>query len=809
MRFLGYVFAVFLSLTVIGLLAGLWVLHHYSRDLPDYRQLAIYEPPVTTRFYSGEGSLLAEYARERRLFMPIAAIPPAVVGAFLSAEDKNFYEHGGVDFVGVARAMINNLRNIGMGRRPEGASTITQQVAKNFLLGNEVSVGRKIREAILAFRIERTFTKERILELYLNEIYLGQSNYGVASAALNYFDKPLDRLSVAEIAFLAGLPRAPSNYDPVRNHDAAVGRRNYVLDRMYEDGRIDQATWQAAKAEPLVTRDASGGARTTADYFAEEVRRDIVTRYGDDALYEGGLSVRTTLDPKLQAIADRVFREGLMAYDQRHGWRGPVTRIDIAGDWAEALRQVAVPAGLSAPGIGVWQLAAVLGVDGKQAAIGLRDGARGDIPFSEMAWTGRGRPADVVKVGDVVVVQGLAKSKGYALRQIPEIEGAFIALDPHTGRVLAMIGGWSYRESQFDRAMQAMRQPGSTFKPFVYATALANGLTPSSVVVDGPFTADQGPGLPPWRPSNYGNDFLGPLTLRVALEKSRNLVTARLAYYLGMDKVAALVERMGVYDHLAPYLANSLGAGETTLFRMAAAYGEFVNGGRKITPTLIDRIQDRRGRTIFKHDTRPCDGCSGTTWYDQPPPAIPDPRVEVLDPQTAYQVVSLLQGVVERGTGARVRAVGKPLAGKTGTSNDSKDVWFMGFAPDLVAGVYLGFDQPRSLGKKETGGGAASPIFRDFMMEALADQPAKPFRIPSGLRLVRVNPKSGLPAAPGEAAIYEAFKPGTEPYGNRMVLDGSLEGNYDNMDLYGQGGIGAPPVLDNVGAGDSSTGGLY
>lgn len=827
MRFLGLIFGAFAILAVVGLLGGLWVLHHFSQDLPDYRQLAVYEPPVTTRLQAGDGSLLAEYARERRLFVPITQIPPQVIGAFLSAEDKDFYTHGGIDITGVMRAIFTNLRNLGSDRRPVGASTITQQVAKNFLLGNEVSYGRKIREAILTFRIERTFSKDRILELYLNEIYLGTGSYGVAAAALNYFGKSMDELSVAEVAYLAALPKAPSNYHPVRQREAATARRNWVLDRMYEDGRITRAQWEEAKATPLTVRDPGKGNTTRADYFAEEVRREIVSLYGEQSLYEGGLSVRTSIDPAMQAIADRTLRAGMIDYDRRHGWRGPIARISARdNDWQAALRDVPVPGGLVVPGVNPWRLAVVTGLDAKAAAIALADGGKGQIAFADMAWArpttanqGIGaspkKPGDVVAVGDVIAVEEV-KDKTFALRQIPNVGAAFVALDPHTGRVLAMVGGWSYGESQFNRATQASRQPGSTFKPFVYATALEAGLTPSTLIEDGPFVADQGPGMPPWKPANYGHDYLGAITLRVALEKSRNLVTARLAYYLGMDKVKALAERFGVVIDLPPYLAMSLGAGETTLLRMTAAYGQFVNGGKKITPSLIDRIQDRRGRTVFKHDMRPCDGCAGVGFNGQLPPAIPDNRQEVIDAGTAYQMVSILQGVVDRGTGGKVRAVGKPLAGKTGTSNDSKDVWFIGFSPDLVAGVFFGFDQPRTLGGKETGGSVAAPVFRDFMKEALANKPGLPFRIPPGLRLVRVNPATGAPAAPGERAIFEAFKPGTEPFGPRPVLDGTADPNFtggdglptDN-DFLGAIGVPAPGAAAPPAAGDSATGGLY
>jgi len=786
MRLLGFLFTA-LALGVIAALGlGLVAIEHYGKDLPDYRALANYEPPVTTRFHAGDGSLLAEFARQGRLFVPVTAIPKPLIQAFLSAEDKNFYLHSGIDLSGIARALVVNARNMGRDRRPVGASTITQQVAKNFLVGSEVSYARKIREAILAYRMERTFNKDRILELYLNEIYLGFGSYGVAAASLGYFGKSLDQLTLAESAYLAALPKGPNNYNPFRAHAAAVERRNWVLDRMAEDGAISEAEALAAKESPLLVRDGSGKATTEADYFAEEVRRQVVGLFGDQALYEGGLSVRTTLDPHLQAVADKVLRDGLIDYDRRHGWRGPLAHLPTERDWSKGFATLPPVAGLNVPGIKPWTLALVLATDAKVAEVGFADGAFGNIPMAELAWARPTlpdqvlgpkptRPDQVLKPGDVVAVEAVPGSEGnFALRQIPNVSGGLVAMDPHTGRVLAMGGGWSFQQSQFNRATQALRQPGSSFKPFVYAAALTAGFSPSSLVLDGPFVAEQGPGLPKWKPKNYHDDFLGPTTLRVGLEKSRNLMTVRLAQYLGMDKVVDLVHRFGVIDDLPPLLAMSLGAGETTLLRMTTGYSEFVNGGKGIQPTLIDRIQDRRGRTVYRHDTRSCEGCMGTTWYDQAVPALPDVRPEVLDAATSYQIVSMLQGVVERGTGTKVREVGKPLAGKTGTSNDSNDVWFVGFSPDLAVGVYVGFDQPRTLGAKETGGAVAAPIFRDFMAAALADQPAIPFRIPPGVRLVRVNAQTGNPAEPGDRiVILDAFKPGTEPFGPRLVLDGS------------------------------------
>ena len=780
------VFGVLLVLLLLLVLGagggGLYLLYHFGRELPDYQQLAVYEPPTVTRVHAGDGRLLAEYAVEKRVFVPVSATPRRVIEAFLSAEDKNFYAHPGVDLVGVARALITNLRSMGGDRRPVGGSTITQQVAKNFLLSSEVSLERKIKEAILAFRIERTLTKDRILELYLNEIYLGFGSYGVAAAALNYFDKSLDELTLEETAYLAALPKAPNNYHPLRRHEAAVSRRNWVIERMRKDSHISDDEAELAKAAPLAVRVRGDTEMVRADYFTEEVRRQILERYGETALYEGGLSVRTTLDPRLQVFAEEALREGLRTYDRRHGWRGPLARIEVAPDWPERLAGIEPP-----PGLGSWRLAAVLAVAADAVEVGFTDRDRGTIPFEEMTWArpwlknqrfGRKpkRPAQVVAVGDVVPVEGLGDGSGgrYGLRQIPDIGGAIIVMDPHTGRVLAMVGGYSFAQSEFNRATQAMRQPGSAFKPVVYAAALENGFTPSSLILDGPFVIDQGPGLGKWKPANYTKKFYGASTLRLGIEKSRNLMTVRLAQHIGMEVVADYAERFGVVDHMPEILSMALGAGETTLQRLTTAYAMLVNGGRLITPTLIDRIQDRRGRTIFRHDSRPCAACRAAAWQGQREPQLPDTRPRVIEAATAYQVVSLLQGVVQRGTGRRVNAVGKPLAGKTGTTNDSQDTWFLGFSPDLAAGVYVGFDTPRTLGRRETGSSVAAPIFRDFMAAALAGEAAIPFRVPPGIRLVRVEATTGLPARPGDTkVIFEAFKPGSEPSRERAVLDGS------------------------------------
>ncbi len=755
-------------------LYGFW---YFGRSLPDHKQLADYEPPVMSRVYAGDGRLLVEYAIERRVFVPVEAIPRRVVNAFIAAEDQHFYTHPGVDPVGIARAAITNVRNFGSGRRPVGASTITQQVAQNFFVSKEVSLRRKAREAILALRMERAFTKDRILELYLNEIYLGFGSYGVGAAALNYFNKSLDELTIAEAAFLAALPKAPNNYHPIRRPAAARTRRDYVIGRMLAEAFISPSEAELAAADIVRVRPREATEIAVADYFAEEVRRELAGRYGEDALYGGGLSVRTTLDPRLQRIADRTLRAGLREYDVRHGWRGPVTRMDVEIDWSPRLSEIKPP-----PGIGDWRLTVVLELTSDWVDIGFADGTRGIIPFAEMKWArawqkGQTRgpslkqPADALGLGDVVMVEPVAEDSdgvpypdnSFVLRQIPAISGAIVALDPHTGRVLAMSGGYSFRASQFNRATQAKRQPGSAFKPFVYMAALDSGFTPSTLVLDAPFVIDQGAGLGKWKPANYSNKFYGPSPMRMGLELSRNLMTVRLAQTVGMDRIKAYAERFGVVDDLPEMLSMALGAGETTLMRLSTAYAMIVNGGRRVTPTLIDRVQDRYGRTVYRHDTRVCDLCQATAWTGQAPPRLPDRREQVVAAATAYQMVSMLHGVVQRGTGRRIRELNRPLAGKTGTTNDSNDTWFIGFSPDLVVGVYAAFDTPRPLGDRETGSSVSAPIFKSFMADALADQPAIPFRIPEGILLVRVNPETGLPVKPGEKVLLEAFKPGTVP----------------------------------------------
>ncbi len=807
MRILATLFCLLLFFALAGAGGVLYVFYHYGQGLPEYGQLADYEPPTVTRVHAGDGRLLAEYATEKRVYVPISAIPRRVVNAFLSAEDKNFYSHPGVDFLSVVRAIVTNIANYGTSRRPVGASTITQQVAKNFLLTNEVSYERKIKEAILAFRIEQAYTKETILELYLNEIYLGLGSYGVAAASLNYFNKSLDELTIAEAAYLAALPKAPNNYHPVRKYDAAVARRNWVIGRMLEDERIDGAEAETARGEPLRVRKPDATQVVEAEYFAEETRRELARLYGDDSLYAGGLSVRTTLDPRLQAIAERALRGGLINYDRRHGWRGPLHQLALeeGADPQALLAEIEPPVGSDEN----WQLALVLATEGKYAEVALADGSSGRIPMAEMKWArpwleeqrigaSPKKPSDVVEAGAVVLVEAVSEDAegeayeegSYALRQIPDVNGAIVALDPHTGRVLAMVGGYSYARSEFNRVIQARRQPGSAFKPFVYLAGLDSGFTPATLILDAPFVLDQGAGLGKWKPANYTMKFYGPTPMRVGIEKSRNLMTVRLAQTVGMEKIVDYARRFGVMPDLEPVLSMSLGAGETTLMNMTTAYAMLVNGGRRISPTLIDRVQDRHGRTIYRHDLRACEGCLAETWSGQAPPQLPDEREQVADPASAYQVVGMLQGVVQRGTGRRIAELGLPLAGKTGTTNDNIDTWFIGFSADLAVGVFVGFDEPRTLGPKDTGSNVAAPVFKSFMAEALADQPAIPFRIPPGIRLVRMNAETGQLARPGDRRVFlEAFQPGTEPTGRQVVLDGGYNPNTGSTAASGTGGL--------------------
>ncbi|WP_208987570.1 penicillin-binding protein 1A [Roseibium marinum] len=821
-KFFGYLFGIG---AVLGLLvaAGVWMyLQHLTEGLPDFTALQNYEPPVMTRVHAADGSLMAEYAIERRMFLPIQAIPDRVKQAFIAAEDKNFYTHIGVDPEGIARAAVRFIQNYGSGRRPEGASTITQQVAKNFLLSDLVSeekqrrsaaYERKVKEAVLSLRIEQAYTKDEILELYLNEIYFGFGAYGVAAASLIYFDKSVHELSLDEVAYLAALPKGPSNYHPYRKTEAAIARRNYVIDRMIADGYISLEEGDEAKEKPIVVKPREHGSQLfAAEYFTEEVRREVADIFGDKRLYQGGLSVRSTLDPELQKMARKSLMDGLIKFDhQRGSWNGPVEKLTLGADWGVDLAKIEALSDLPE-----WRLAVVLESGGDQALVGVQperlvsgelsdERKSGPLFLETMKWARvKGRTpsavSDVLAPGDVVYVHESDVAPGtFELRQIPKVSGALVAMDPYTGRVLAMVGGFSYAQSEFNRATQAYRQPGSSFKPFLYAAALDNGYTPSSVVMDAPLEINQGPGLGTWRPQNYGGKFYGPATLRTGVELSRNVMTVRLAQDMGMPLVAEYAKRFGIYDNMLPVLSMSLGAGETTVLRLTTAYATIANGGRKVRPTLIDRIQDRYGRTIYKHDSRICDGCTQDVWEGQEEPTLIDDREQVLDPMTAYQITSMMEGVVQRGTATSVRAVGRPVAGKTGTTNDEKDAWFMGFTPDLAVGVFVGYDNPKPMGRGATGGQVAAPIFTDFVKKALSNKPPVEFRVPKGLQLIPINRRTGMRTAAGTpGSILEAFKPGMAPPDSYSVI-----GFQETM--------GVPHAVSPEAAGAvlSGTGGLY
>jgi penicillin-binding protein 1A len=732
----------------IGLLGGIalvgvilaiyaaWLFH----DLPDASELAEYRPATATRVYAGDGTLIGEFSDERRIYVPYDQIPLPVVQAFLAAEDSNFFQHGGIDVSGLGRAMIKNVWNVLTGRRLEGGSTITQQVAKNVLLTNESTIGRKLKEAILSSRLEATLTKEQLLELYLNEIFLGYRSYGVASAAFNYFGKSLNQLTPSEAAFLAALPKGPNNYHPIRHPGAAKGRRDWVLGAMHQNGWISEEQMIAARAEPLVTQDAPRRAQyQDADFFVEEARRRAQGLFGDE-VRSGGYYMRTTLDPGLQSAAREALMNGLEAYDRRHGWRGAWGSTNFEDGWeTEAMRRTAPPERRG------WRAAAVESTDGGVRVRLAADGRTGTIRSQDVSWARAGRG---LSRGDLVFVEPI-DGGAYALRQVPAVNGALVAIEPQSGRVLAMVGGYSYALSSFNRATQAQRQPGSAFKPFVYASALERDFTPASIVLDAPISFAGGANGGRWTPENYSRQYYGPQSLRRGLEMSRNVMTVRLAQQVGMQTIVDDAQRLGVMDNAQPNLSLSLGAGETTPYRLTAAYAAFVNGGRRVDPYLIEYVQDRNGDTIYRADRRDCRLCR-RAFDGSESPRLPMRGEQVIDPITAYQISSMLEGAVQRGTGVRARSLGNWVSGKTGTTNEYRSAWFVGFTTDIVVGVFIGFDDNRSLGSGEAGAATAVPVFIDFMTEALRTRPARPFVRPANAIFRTVN------------GIEEAFRPGTE-----------------------------------------------
>jgi penicillin-binding protein 1A len=753
---------------IVGLIVGLAAYFYFAGGIMTEDQLRAYEPPLATRVLSGDGTPLTSFARERRAFVPYDQIPPMMRYAILSAEDKTFFTHSGLDYPGIAQAIITNFQMRGK-RRPVGASTITQQVAKNLIGDSEATLTRKVREMILALRMERVYSKERILELYLNQIFLGENSYGIAAAAQTYFDKSLNELEPQEFAYLASLPKAPSNYHPVRKKVRALERRNLILGLMAKNGYLTAEQAATAQASDLVARfQVEKQKDFRADYFLEEVRREAMrllggkdAKAGEKIVYEGGLTIRSTIDPRLQEIAEQTMRNAYLRLDRR-GWRGPVGKIAMDGNFRKKLLLAKVPVGY-----GNWRGAVVTENGAGGVKISFAEGDDGFIPnwqLNDMRGSG-GSAASVLQPGHLIAVAPTNQKYQYSLKQAPEISGALVVQDPNTGRILALVGGFDSRKSQFNRATQAMRQPGSSFKPLVYAAALENGMTPSSIVVDGEFCVwdSQAKKKKCFRNFTRGQTY-GPQTLRIGLEQSRNLMTVRLADKIGMRKVSAFAEKMHVYKKLLPVYAMALGAGETTPAKMVNAYSMFVNLGKRVEPSVIESISDRRGNVIWRRDSRTCAQCNAPQWSGLQPPEVPDTREQVLNPHTAFQITHMLEGVVTRGTGKVVSGLNRPMAGKTGTTTDAKDVWFIGMSPDMTAGLYIGYDTPRPMPGFQ-GGTHAAPIFKAFMAEALKDSPKVPFRLPDGIRLVRVDSKSGKLASGdvGERIIYEAFKPGTEP----------------------------------------------
>ena len=743
---------------VIGIFGTLWT---FSNKIPDYKFLKSYKPPVSSKMYSGNGDVVADFSQEKRIFIPYSSIPEKVINAFLAAEDKNFFSHPGVDAKGVLRATINNVKNILTSKRLEGASTITQQVAKNFLLTNEVSINRKIKEAILAFRIERALNKERILELYLNQIYLGSGAYGIAAASLEYFDKSIKELDYAEAAVLAALPKAPSKYNPYRNIELTKFRRNLVLQNLYQNGFIDLVNYENLKNKNIKLKKTKRVYLEDAQYYIEDVRKNIIERLSYEKVYKQGYNINTPINLNLQKIATDSLRNGLVAYDQRKGWRGPIININYDENWFKKIdKKYLLEKSIN------WKIAIVKKVKKFEATIETFDKLNGLVKYKDIAWTKK-EFENLLKVGDIIYVENL-KDNIYKLKQLPKINGGIVVMDPYTGRVLALSGGFSFKNSEFNRASQALRQPGSAFKPFVYALALENKYTPSSLVLDAPLVLDQGIDLKKWKPENYGKKFYGPSTLRVGLEKSRNLMTVRIAQNLGIDELASFSKRLNIYQDPEELLSISLGSAETTLLNLTSAYSSFVNGGKLISPIIIDRIQDSEGNTIINNENRKCSNCEKISFTGKDYPVIEDNYEQIMSEQTAYQITSFLEGVVKRGTGKKLKELKLNLAGKTGTTNENTDAWFVGFTSDLVIGVYVGMDNPKPLGKFETGSKAALPIFKEFVEKAIKKSDARPFKVPKKMTLMVIDPLTG------EKAKFNSKNTIIEAYKSSNVLNGKV-----------------------------------
>jgi len=756
----------FILLSAILIISVLWT---YSNDLPDYKFLKSYKPPVSSKVYSGNGDLVADFSQEKRVFVPFNSIPKNVINAFLSAEDKNFFKHPGVDAKGVIRAVINNISNILSSKRLEGASTITQQVAKNFLLTNEVSLNRKIKEAILAFRIERALSKERILELYLNQIYLGSGAYGVAAASLEYFDKSIKDLNYSEAALLAALPKAPSRYNPYRDPDIAKFRRNLVLKNLLDNNYLTSEWYEKLTKEEIILKKNKKIYLEDAQYFIEDVRKSVIETLSYDKVYKQGFNINTPIDLNLQTIATKSLRDGLIAYDKRKGWRGPLTNKIYNSEWKKDLEKYKLENSIN------WKLAIVKKINKFSAEIETEDNIEGVIEYQSISWTKK-EFNKLLKPGDIIYVKNL-KENIFNLQQLPKVNGGIVVMDPFTGRVLALSGGFSFKQSEFNRATQAKRQPGSAFKPFVYALALENNFTPTSLVLDAPLVLDQGDDLKMWKPENYGKKFYGPSTLRIGLEKSRNLMTVRIAQNLGVEKIVDFSKALKIYDNPEELLSISLGSAETTLLKLTSAYSVFVNGGKLVEPILIDRIQDSEGNTIFNNDKRKCINCDQISYLTNDYPEISNNYTQIFSPETAFQMTSILEGVVQRGTAKKLKDLNLNIAGKTGTTNKNTDTWFIGFTSNLLVGVYVGSDNPTPLGKYETGSKTALPIFKSFISDSINKNDARPFKAAKGTVMMVVDPLTGQKAKfNSKNTIIEVFK-------KENVVDGKvLYTNSDRLD---------------------------
>ena len=768
-KFLKNIFILITSFILLSAISIISILWTYSNDLPDYKFLKNYKPPVSSKVYSGNGDLVADFSKEKRVFVPFNSIPKNVINAFLSAEDKNFFKHPGVDAKGVIRAVINNISNILSSKRLEGASTITQQVAKNFLLTNEVSLNRKIKEAILAFRIERALSKERILELYLNQIYLGSGAYGVAAASLEYFDKSIKDLNYSEAALLAALPKAPSRYNPYRDPDIAKFRRNLVLKNLLDNNYLTSEWYEKLTKEEIILKKNKKIYLEDAQYFIEDVRKSVIETLSYDKVYKQGFNINTPIDLNLQTIATKSLRDGLIAYDKRKGWRGPLTNKIYNSEWKKDLEKYKLENSIN------WKLAIVKKINKFSAEIETEDNIEGVIEYQSISWTKK-EFNKLLKPGDIIYVKNL-KENIFNLQQLPKVNGGIVVMDPFTGRVLALSGGFSFKQSEFNRATQAKRQPGSAFKPFVYALALENNFTPTSLVLDAPLVLDQGDDLKMWKPENYGKKFYGPSTLRVGLEKSRNLMTVRIAQNLGVEKIVDFSKALKIYDNPEELLSISLGSAETTLLKLTSAYSVFVNGGKLVEPILIDRIQDSEGNTIFNNDKRKCINCDQISYLTNDYPEIKNNYTQIFSPETAFQMTSILEGVVQRGTAKKLKDLNLNIAGKTGTTNKNTDTWFIGFTSNVLVGVYVGSDNPTPLGKYETGSKTALPIFKSFISDSVNKNDARPFKAAKGTVMMVVDPLTGQKAKfNSKNTIIEVFK-------KENVVDGKvLYTNSDRLD---------------------------